>query len=193
MPDFVGILSWLGDHPIVRLIGIVAAVIGCAIAVMAFLRPIIERRRKAAKQRPGVQATINRALSVDGWRSVQIHLTRPEEHDGRFDFLQSGWGIRCATLLSPRDAELADARLDDHALRGPIVARSPRVMGGRLPDHPQPFAMEFFLRFPETPMADRGKRAKFRVSIWRRQPYHAGYTLDAWAVVRDDAEIRPEN
>lgn len=66
-------------------------------------------------------------------------------------------------------------------------------MSGRLPDHPQPFAMEFFMRFAETPTGDRGKRAKFRVRTWHKQPYHAGDTLDVWAVVRDDAEIKPPN
>ena len=62
-------------------------------------------------------------------------------------------------------------------------------MSGRMSGK-QLFAMEFFLRFPETPTGDQGERALFRVKTWRKEPHDPGATLDVWAEVPFDAESR---
>lgn len=140
------------------------------------------RRSEKAKQLPGIKATINKTPSLDGWRSIQLHLTPPASHVGNFDFKRSGWRIKSAELRFPRKAEIAFAREDDHSLRGPIAAPSARLMSRRIDDI-QPYTMEFFIRFPKTPKADHGNRAKFRVKTWRKKPLTDGPTLEVWAEV----------
>jgi hypothetical protein len=170
----------------IALVALAVAVIAAIYAAVPVHIAIRTRREAARKQRPGVQATINRTPSIDGWRSVQLHIVAPEGNSG-FDVQRAAWRIQQATLVSPRDAELAFANEDDHSLGGPIAAPSGRVMSGRMGDV-QPFAMEFFIRFPETPTSDHGMRARFRIKIWRKQPFDAGITLNAWATVPHDAE-----
>jgi hypothetical protein len=184
--ELMGFLDGLSPDQWIALVTLAVAIIAAIYAAAPVHMAIRARRENAWKGRPGVQATINKSPSVDGWRSIQLHIVAPE---GRrdFDVQQSGWRIQQATLLSPRNAELAFAKDGDHSLNGPIAAPSARVMSGRMGDV-QSFAMEFFIRFPETPTADQGQRAQFRVKIWRKQPYDAGITLDAWAMVPDNAE-----
>lgn len=176
-----------------QLLGLVAVFLAAVAAIYTAIPVHMARRtgrQEAARQRPGVQATINGSPSIDGWRSVQIHIKAPEGQKD-FEHKRSGWRIMSVTLVSPRNAKLAFARADDHSLKGPIVGPSERVMSGRMGDI-QPFAMEFFMRFPETPTSDHGKRAKFRIKIWKKQPYDPGSTLDAWATVPADAATQRE-
>jgi hypothetical protein len=62
-------------------------------------------------------------------------------------------------------------------------------MSGRT-NHPQPFAMEFFIRFPGTPHADRGRRAKLRVRIGHSEDVDLHRTIVTWAEVPFDAETK---
>src|SRR3954447_25624200 len=126
-------------------IGISAVSLFIAILSLAFGRS--DARRKARDEqfakRPGVKATINRAPSIDGWRSDQLHITRPPgEPDYRFG--NSGWRIASARLIAPWSADLAFARDDDPSLLGPVISTSAeRTLSRRPSDHLQPFAMEF--------------------------------------------------
>ena len=70
---------------------------------------------------------------------------------------------------------------------GPIEAISQGAMSGRLNDHPEAFAMEFFIRFPGTPHADQGKRARFRVTLAHADPGYDRLTIDVQAEVPVDA------
>ena len=115
-----------------------------------------KKKAEAEAKLPGIQATISQTRSVDGWRPVQLHLTAPPENSSyRFD--NKGWRILEATLLLPRQASLARAREDDNGMEGPIWGHAQRNLTGRPIVHPQPFAMEFFIRFGDTtPHADAG-------------------------------------
>src|SRR5258708_7118971 len=123
--------------------------------------------------------------SVDGWRSVQLHITGPEAAGGNFDFNRSGWRIMSAKLVAPRRATLAFAREDNGSLMGPIVRVAERVMSGRVGDV-QPYALEFFIRFPGTPTSDHGMRARFRVKLWRKNEPDRVRSVDVWAQVPFD-------
>ncbi len=174
--------------------GIIAVVFGAAVLLLTAIKfswDLKARLLDRARQRPGVQATINRNPSVDRWRSVQIALLVPEayQNDRSWNFTTSGWRIRNAKLIWPRTARIAFAREDDASLRGPISASSGNLMSGRIDDR-QPFVMEFFLRLPQTPEHDQGKRAKFRVTVWRKSPYEKGFVRDVWAEVPSDASSK---
>ena len=190
MNDLIGFLNWFTGNQWISLVAVVLAVVAIVYTAIPVHAARKQRRLEAARNRPGVKATINRTPSVDNWRSIQLHITPPEAQAQTYVFQKSGWRIRNAKLISPRNTELAFARDDDHSLKGPIVGISGRLMSGRADGHLQPFAMEFFIRFPGTPIADQGKRAKFRVQIWRKQPYDPGRTVEVWAEVPLDAESK---
>ena len=166
----------------------IAALLVAIIAAYFQAVPVIAARRdhrfRIQRELPGVKATINKTPSVDGWRSIQMHIV-PQDNDWKSIH---SWRIRNAVLLSPRRAKIAFARNDDSSLAGPIVGNSERMMSGRQEPNPQLFAMEFFICFPDTPHADRGTRAKFRVTIWRKEPLHDDIAHIVWAEVPGDAE-----
>ncbi|MEX2034764.1 MAG: hypothetical protein WEA28_06190 [Xanthobacteraceae bacterium] len=142
MIDFDALLNWAADRWL-PLAGLLVAIIFGTIRTIPIYNARKQRKLDAARNEPGVKATINRTPSVDGWRSIQLHITPPPAQAATFRFGKRGWRIVNAKLLSPRNVELAFANDDDHSLTGPIVRVSPRMMSGRV-NHPQPFAMEFF-------------------------------------------------
>jgi hypothetical protein len=160
---------------------LVVGVVGVILAAITFRTARNQRRLENAAKEPGVQALINRTPSIDGWRSVQLHLTPPKD-SAAFSFGKTGWRIVNAELRWPRNAELAFAKDNDASMAGPIAALSPRLISGRI-NHAQPFAMEFFIRFPGTPHADRGKRARFRVNIGHTEDHNLRRIMDTWAEV----------
>ena len=149
MNDLIGFLNWFTGNQWISLVAVVLGVVAIVYTAIPVHAARKQRRLEAARNQPGVKATINRTPSVDNWRSIQLHITPPEAQAQTFVFQKSGWRIRNAKLISPRNTELAFARDDDHSLKGPVVGISDRLMSGRADNHLQPFAMEFFIRFPD--------------------------------------------
>lgn len=189
MDSIIAFVNWFTGNQWVALAALVISIIALIYAAIPVHWNRNQRKLDAARNEPGAKATINRTPSVDGWRSIQIHITPPPAQIEAFRFQRNGWRIVNAKLLSPRNAQLAFAREDDHSLRGPIIRSSPRRMSGRV-NHPQPFAMEFFIRFEGTPHADRGKRAKFRVIISHSDDPDLSRALKLWAEVPIDADTQ---
>jgi hypothetical protein len=188
MDALVGVLSGFTAAEWMDLAALLVTIVA---GIYAAIRVHTERKQRkldAARNEPGVGAIISRTPSIDGWRSIQLHLTPPPAA-ATFHYGERGWRIVNAKLLSPRDAKLAFARDDDHSLKGPIAGLAPRLMSGRT-NHPQPFAMEFFIRFPGTPHADRGRRAKLRVRIGHSEDVDLHRTIVTWAEVPFDAETK---
>jgi hypothetical protein len=179
------LIAFLKSYGVI--IALVLALVGLPYRIIPVHTAARERRRKEAKESPGVQATINKMPSVDGWRSIQLHITAPEATADNLDFQASGWRIMSAKLVAPRNATVAFAREDDHSLRGPIDGLAERVMSGRMGDV-QPYALEFFIRFPGTPTSDHGMRARFRVKLWRKKEPDRVRSLDVWAEVPLNAD-----
>jgi hypothetical protein len=175
------LLRFLESPPGVFALIIAAA--GLLLAAVKFYIDWKDRHRRLEQEHPGVRAKINNSLSVDGWRIVQLHLTRPEVHKRHDDY--NGWCIASVRLIKPRRARLAFARDDDASMRGPIRLESQRSISGRLPGQPQRFALEFFIKFAGTPH-DRAARACFKVEMSRSEP-PASMMLYAWAEVPSTA------
>lgn len=186
MDKIIDFFNWFMGNQWINVAVLVIAIITLVYAAIPVHTARKLRLREMADNLPGVKAMVNAAPSVDGWRSVVLHITPPPAQEATFKFTKGGWCIINARLLS-RNSKLAFAREGDNSLAGPIVGPSPRMMSGRL-NHPQPFAMEFFMRFPGTPIADRGQRAKFRVKIGRNRTDAAPLSLIVWAEVPDNAQ-----
>jgi hypothetical protein len=169
----------------------VAAIIAAIYAAIPVHVGMRTKRRERLLNLPGVKAYINGSPSIDGWRSVLLHTKEPETFLGQhWDPVKAGWRIEQATLLEPKNVRLAFARKGDGSLYGPIVSETGRTISNDPPPQ-QPFAMEFFLRFPTTPVTDHGKRAKFRVVLLKAASTvdpPEKLTLDVWGGVPMNAD-----
>ena len=145
---------------------------------------------KTHESTPEVKATINRDYYEGGWRSVQLRVAAPDASN----FRAENWRITIATLLKKPawPIALARAQNDDYAQRVFYPDNPVRTLSGKLEGRPQRFALEFFIHFRSDD--DRGKRAKFRVTITRLNKPRTR-TLKVWATVPADAataQLLPE-
>jgi hypothetical protein len=164
---------------IVSILGVSLTAIGVTVAILNYQR--------GGRQEPGpaVKATINRKHYLGGWRSVQLHMVGSGEKQQDFEF--ENWRIERARLLNPSDAILARAENDDYA-RGVFYPENPvRELIGKSDARPQPFALEFFIKFEGE---DRGRTAKFSVTFSKLNSSRRR-TSTVSAVVPSDAESAP--
>ena len=128
--------KWLISEPSVALATWLAALVAL-IGLFFIIRSAVQEWRQGRERldglRPGLAAWINGTPSVDGWRSVLVHIQKPLGFAGNdLDFLRdSGWAIELIVIKAPKNAILARSREDDSSLRGPIVGEPTRTISGR--------------------------------------------------------------
>jgi hypothetical protein len=153
----------MGELTIANWIAIIAVVVGALGASFTSLNYFAarrERQRSAQKNRAQIKATINSKYYEDGWRSVQLHVV-PLDEEQR-DFRYENWRIERAILIRPKNAILACAANDDYASGVFYAAQPIRRLEGKPEGRPQPFALEFFIKFLGS---EKGQMAAFKVTF----------------------------
>jgi hypothetical protein len=190
MNVLVDVLSWFTAEVWIDLATLLVTIVLGAITIVLGAIPIYaawkKHTLKAARNKPGVRATINRTPSIDGWRSIQLHLTPPPA-DATFQYGKRGWRIDNAKLLSPCNAKQAFARDDDHSLKGLIAGLAPRLMSGRT-NHPQPFAIRFLFAFRIPPTLIGESVLNIASGLVTAKMFDLHRTVVTWAEVPFDAE-----
>jgi hypothetical protein len=140
---------------------LVLAGIGVAIAILSY-RPALRVSKRNAAANVRINATINKDLYRNGWRSVQLHIGPAD--DNYHNFQGGRWRIVRARLVQPWSAKLARAKDDDYASRVFYDGDPVRGLEGRA-EGQQRSTLEFFIRFADAD--DRGRRAQFVVTYSR--------------------------
>lgn len=191
MQSFAAFIDTLTTGHCIAIVAILVGIFFGSFTVANYIGARRERNAKTHETTPEVKATINKDYYAGGWRSVQLHVAAPPEQK---NFKVDNWRITTACLLKPPwPVALSRAQNDDYA-QGVFNPDDPvRALNGKVDGRPQRFALEFFINFRRED--DRGRRAKFRVTIVRLNKPRT-HTLKVWATVPADAATAqrlPEN